>query len=170
MALLDFLDEFNEGAIDFSDRENSRAFLSEYLTTDDSSLYTGEQVLNQFRALGGKIGTQAFYDLKREVLGLDISASAITGVSLDRIPRLETFRLTDEYLPQNFLYVVDYEQQDTTTGKIFSKSFPVYINERTALSDIYDIAEIQIGELYPNAEIDQSSISVSRAYRNQDAE
>lgn len=164
MSISDFFqDIYSE--FDISDYTIGREILSSFFTTADSALYSGRQVLEQFRDIGGHIGTGDFFALKREVLGLDIKPSAIMGVPIDSSPRPETFAPAKTYQESTYKYIYEAELYNYETGELEYINRPFLTNFINTIGQTIDDISDYIKENSPELYDSLQSVRIVRAYR-----
>lgn len=164
MSLSSFADDFLQGN-DISDPTIGRMLLSDFFTSAENALYSGRQILRDFRELGGQIGTGTFFALRREVLGLDIKATAIQGVPEYLAPRIETFAKATRYQPLQYKYVFEYQTSDPDTGEV---SYGLKSFDRSELLTIGDtLQEIEdyLTKDYPHLAETLENLRIVRGYR-----
>lgn len=139
--------------------------ITQVLMRDDIEPYSRNQLLTTFREYGLGIRTQEFYDLYRDVRGINISSSAIRSVPDDVIPRLETFAPNRYKQQSEFLYVVEYSYLSEDQSTILKGTFGVSSDYRMSKQDLLEQFEDNATEFYPNRDFDFGDARVTRAFR-----
>lgn len=139
--------------------------ITSVLMRDDIEPYSRNELLQSFRQAGLGIRTQDFYDLYRDVRGLNISSSAIRSVPDDAIPRLETFAPNLYKQDKDFLYVVKYSFLGDDGITMNTASMALSSNFRMSKNEVLAEFESTAGEYYPNREFIFEDASVVRAFR-----
>lgn len=78
---------------------------------------SGASILSDFRSLGYEIRTQTFYDIRREILGLQLHEEGIVAQQADQRVARAYFTNTDWDISDRFMYTVRVFGADRLTGE-----------------------------------------------------
>jgi len=111
------------------------------------SSFTGEQILSDLRDMGAGIRTQDFYDLRREVLGLNKWQDAIKALRNDTlIPRAYMVERKEIDFSSQAQYRFDVTYQDEDTGEIVETVRAISSDRQYTKTELYDQFTSLFGE------------------------
>lgn len=146
--------------------EARRALIRSNLPALIEAGYSGNQSLEIFRNAGFGIGRGSFFEIHREVLGIEQQENRIRFVNTNSVPSFNVFADSSIDLPSDYRFIMKYTSENSITGREETHFINYDTNFFGTIGDIENDALTDIAERYSQTAGRITSISTWKAFTN----
>ena len=125
---------------------------------------SGAYVMRVLKTAKVRIRRQDFYRLHRHVLGIEEQANRVRYVPRGKIPSEDIFQPLEQYQPEKYFYVADYEIIDPETGEVTIEQYGMASNIRVERDVLEQAIYEQILKDYPELAERMGVVSLRKAF------
>ncbi len=128
--------------------------------------FSGNKALQLYRSAGYKIRTSDFFELRRDVLGIERAAHTIQFVGLQKLPDTRKFAIPSWDLETKYMYTATYTEFDFDTGLLTKRGYSFKTNIEDTPDRIQDIMLNKLETDSPNKQLHRQNMRLVKAFRS----